>query len=82
MTRVHFLSSDEPLREGQTAVAQCGAVVPNIVFVYLMDYDAMVSPNDVGVFKGQCHKCLSRKWTGRRIYAFANGQEMRLEEAS
>ena len=80
--RHHFANSAEPLKEGSTITAICGADVSKAGFVASLDCSIVGYSFAVRAIRGMCRKCDNGELAKRFVYVIAAGQEARDEEQS
>lgn len=79
--KTHLLDSSDPIIEGQTQTAICGASVPNAKFVFMWDEIEAGSLITSATFALRiCRKCTETPFEKRYIYGIANGEEMKQRE--
>ena len=79
--KAHILISAEPLVQGRTYQAQCGAEVKRSYFVFTFDEEFGQSVTFNAMLC--CAKCLSSQMgAGRYIYGLVEDQEMRGSEVA
>jgi hypothetical protein len=73
--KAHFASSDDPLKEGETLTALCGASVPNAEFLITWSKSFRWGEKIRDLIReefwssiGNCKKCLIAELTGRYVY--------------
>lgn len=73
--KAHITDSVDPLREGETLTANCGAEIANAYFVFYVDTSAGIGAqlNSLMTCKS-CRETMSGK---RYIYGIVPGQEAR-----
>ena len=74
--KTHLADSAEPLKEGVSLTAICGAVVPDAAFVFMWD-DVVDIDLLLASLKGCCRQC-TREFpnrTGCYLYGIRSGEE-------
>ncbi len=77
--KFHILDCADMPKRGSTIMANCGAKVANVEFVFIWD-STLASADDFNV-RHVCRECLKFKPTHRYLCGIVNGQEMKTEVA-
>lgn len=83
--KAHIITSAEPLKEGASYEAQCGAPIGKARFVFTLDTDiAKNGAQQPVTFNALlcCAKCLGNVGSGRYLYGLIEVREMRESEVA
>jgi len=74
MSKIHLLSSIDPLKEHVGHTAACGKLVPNAEFKFFFEGELPTNLWEAISSITTCRKCLAADLTGKYVYGIADGR--------